>query len=198
MQLSRERRRNQDGRHHRDQAADYLADAEGDHASQRIRHESARDEHRSASRSGTTSSSGRGVLSDQFEVGIGRRLELIDHDVIISVDDMDQLDLHPNGPGVPPIVLGHDTPVPLERDRWLCLQMEIGIGGAGSAKLSVDGTVAAVSTGPIETLPPAGYRNISAGIVYSDADQQPIQLLLDEVGATPEQPARLARLGTES
>jgi hypothetical protein len=109
-----------------------------------------------------------------------------------------QLDLHPNGPGVPPIVLGHDTPVPLERDRWLCLQMEIGIGGAGSAKLSVDGTVAAVSTGPIETLPPAGYRNISAGIVYSDADQQPIQLLLDEVGATPEQPARLARLGTES
>jgi hypothetical protein len=102
---------------------------------------------------------------------------------VLLSDAAVQLDLHPNGPGVSPTFLGEDTPVPLRRDRWLCLQMEIGIGGAGSAKLSVDGTVAAVSTETIETLPPTGYRNISAGIVYTKSDQQPIQLSLDEVVA---------------
>ena len=77
------------------------------------------------------------------------------------------LDVHPRGPGVMPLFIAADPPVVLARDQWNCLQMQLTISASqGSARLTINGQIAAISTGSLATLPSSGYRGVSAGIVY--------------------------------
>jgi hypothetical protein len=102
---------------------------------------------------------------------------------ILLQDNGVKLDVHPRGPGVAPVFIDSDPPVVLARDKWTCLQVQMTISASqGAVRLTVDGEVAAVIT-PIPTLPASGYRSVTAGIVYSDPDQPPIQLFVDEVVA---------------
>ena len=94
------------------------------------------------------------------------------------------LDLHPRGPGVTPLFITAAPAIALPRDQWNCLQLQLTISASqGSVRLTVNGQVAAASTGPLATLPASGYRGVSAGIVYSVPDQLPVQLFVDEVVA---------------
>ncbi len=94
------------------------------------------------------------------------------------------LDLHPRGPGVMPLFISAAPAIVFPRDQWNCLQLQLTISASqGSVRLTVNGQVAAASTGPLATLPASGYRGVSAGIVYSVPDQLPVQLFVDEVVA---------------
>jgi hypothetical protein len=101
---------------------------------------------------------------------------------IVLKDTGAEVDLHPVAPGNNPIFIRADPPVVLTRDTWHCIQLEVGVSATqGSVLLRVDNRIAAMSTEPMVTLPSTGYRNASAGIVFSDPDQQPVQVFVDEL-----------------
>lgn len=80
---------------------------------------------------------------------------------------------------------GVGTPTALEfpRDRWVCVTVHLVIDAtAGSAELSLDGTVVASMTG-IDTEVAGGYTNLDAGVHYANADQGPAKLWIDEIVA---------------
>jgi hypothetical protein len=105
--------------------------------------------------------------------------------VSILLDDTGvSVDVHPLGPGVSPVFVKSDPAIPLRRDQWNCLQLELVISPAqGSVRLRIDGQVAAMSPPTLATLPATGYRHVSAGVVYSDPKQEPIELFVDELVA---------------
>jgi len=80
---------------------------------------------------------------------------------------------------------GVGTPTALEfpRDRWVCVGIHLVIDAtAGSAELSLDGTVVAAMTG-IDTEVAGGYTNLDAGVHYANADQGAANLWVDEIVA---------------
>ena len=68
------------------------------------------------------------------------------------------------------------------------MQLAIGISAAqGSVQLKVNEAVAVESSGPLDTLAQLGYRGFSAGIIFTDPAQPPIDVYVDELiaGTTP-------------
>jgi hypothetical protein len=104
---------------------------------------------------------------------------------ILLEDDHFSIDVHPRGPGLDPIFIGGTRSVPLARDTWLCLQLEVTVHPTeGAVRLRVNGRLIAESTEPLETQPATGYRGVSAGLVYLDpAQETPLQLFVDELVA---------------
>ena len=104
---------------------------------------------------------------------------------ILLEDARFSIDVHPSGPGLDPTFVHGTTDVPLERDTWLCLQLEVVIHPEeGAVRLRVNGMLVAESTEPLDTLPATGYRGVSAGLVYLDpAQETPLQLYVDELVA---------------
>jgi hypothetical protein len=103
---------------------------------------------------------------------------------ILLSDQRLKLDVHPEGPGVNPVFVDGESGLTLPRDRWNCLQMQVSISPTGGAvRLSVNGKVAVESVGTLRTLPASGYWGITAGIVYMDPKQAPLELFVDEVVA---------------
>jgi hypothetical protein len=102
--------------------------------------------------------------------------------VSIRLDDSGfELDVHPKEPGVDVMFVRATPAVAVARDRWMCLQLEVAIGQAGSVRLQVDGQLAARADLP--TLPGTGYQGVSAGIVYSADEQAPVTVWIDELVA---------------
>lgn len=80
---------------------------------------------------------------------------------------------------------GAGTPTALEfpRDRWVCVTVHLVIDAvAGSAELSLDGTMVAAVTG-IDTDVAGGYTNLDAGVHYATTDQGAATLWIDEIVA---------------
>jgi hypothetical protein len=104
---------------------------------------------------------------------------------ILLEDARFSIDVHPRGPGLDPIFVHGTTSVPLMRDTWLCLQLEIVVHPTeGAVRLRVNGSLVAESAEPLGTLPATGYRGVSAGLVYLDpAQETPLELHVDELVA---------------
>ena len=104
---------------------------------------------------------------------------------ILLEDARFSIDVHPRGPGLDPIFVNGTGSVPLARDTWLCLQLEVVVHPTeGAVRLRVNGRLVAESTEPLETQPATGYRGVSAGLVYLDGAQEtPLQLYVDELVA---------------
>ncbi len=68
----------------------------------------------------------------------------------------------------------------ITRDRWTCWQLHVEIGSRGAADLRIDGVEVAADT-DIDTLPSAGFTSIVTGIGYSDPDQVPATVFVDEL-----------------
>jgi hypothetical protein len=81
------------------------------------------------------------------------------------------------------VVTGGANPYVLQRDVWHCVQLAVGISGTdGSVRLTVDGLLA-VEGGTLNTAPSGGFDAALAGVIYSDAQQQPIRVGIDELVA---------------
>ena len=94
------------------------------------------------------------------------------------------LDVHPEGAGKNAILVTPATPFHLPRNRWNCVQLTIGISATqGTVQLKVNGTVAVQNETPMATLPGAGYKGLSAGIIYTDPLQPAIDIYVDELVA---------------
>jgi hypothetical protein len=93
------------------------------------------------------------------------------------------LDVHPEGAGKNAILVTRPTPFHLPRNRWNCVQLAIGVSAEGSVRLTVNGTVAIQSEGPLATLPGLGFRGLSAGLIFTDELQPAIDVYIDELVA---------------
>jgi hypothetical protein len=81
------------------------------------------------------------------------------------------------------VVTGGANPYVLQRDVWHCVQLAIGISDSdGSVRLTVDDQLA-VEGRTLNTAPSGGFDAALAGVIYSDAQQQPIRVWIDELVA---------------
>jgi hypothetical protein len=93
--------------------------------------------------------------------------------------------LQPKGAGIEEVVVtASANPYVIPRNAWRCAQFEIGIGAAttGTVRVLVDGQLAVERAG-LNTLPVGGYDAVLAGVIYSDPQQEPIQVVVDELVA---------------
>jgi hypothetical protein len=68
------------------------------------------------------------------------------------------------------------------RDQWVCVELHVHIDPvAGMYEAYLDGTLAARSTTPLNTLPVDGYTSAEIGIHYADANQGPVEVYVDDV-----------------
>ena len=113
-------------------------------------------------------------LSEERDPYGGVSLLLSDHGL--------EVDVHPDGPGVSPIFI--ESMQALPRDRWNCLQLQVTVSeDSGAVRLSLNGELIAASATPLATLPASAYRGVSAGLVYADPSQGPVELFVDELVA---------------
>ncbi|HKU39913.1 MAG TPA: hypothetical protein VJR89_17255 [Polyangiales bacterium] len=75
------------------------------------------------------------------------------------------------------------TQAPFPRDRWTCVELHIRIhASTGICEAYVDGMIATQSA-MTDTLPAMGYTSLEVGIHYTEPNQGPVEVYVDDVAA---------------